>query len=124
MANKPHYSKEPYYVYVNGDTGGGGGSSMRFISGEGAPGADVGLPGDVYLDTSTGDLYTNKNGNWALEINLKGPKGDKGDKGDAGAKGDKGDKGDPGEDGADGFPTEAMWNDLVARVEALENPEA
>ena len=36
------------------------------------------------------------------------------------AKGDKGDKGDPGEDGADGFPTEAEWNDLVARVEALE----
>lgn len=59
MANKPHYSKEPYYVYVNG---GGGGSNMRFISGEGAPGAD-------------------------------------------------------------GFPTEAMWNDLVARVTALENQE-
>src|SRR5690625_5697200 len=124
MANKPHYSKEPYYVYVNGDTGGGGGgSSMRFIRGGGAPGADVGLPGDVYLDTSTGDLYTNKNGNWELEINLKGPKGDKGDKGDAGAKGDKGEKGDKGDPGADGFPTEAMWNDLVARVTALENPE-
>ena len=28
-------------------------------------------------------------------------------------------KGDP---GADGFPTETQWNDLVARVEALENP--
>lgn len=37
-----------------------------------------------------------------------------GPKGDDGAKGDKGDKGD------DGFPTEAQWNDLVARVEALE----
>lgn len=124
MANKPHYSKEPYYVVISGESSGGGGGSMRFISGEGEPGADVGAPGDVYLDTSTGDLYTNKNGNWALEINLKGPKGDKGDKGDAGAKGDKGDKGDPGEDGVDGFPTEAQWNALVARVEALENPEA
>lgn len=30
------------------------------------------------------------------------------------AQGPKGDKGD------DGFPTEAQWNDLVARVEALE----
>lgn len=120
MANKPHYSKEPYYVVISG----GGGGSMRFISGEGEPGADVGAPGDVYLDTGSGDLYTNKNGNWSLEINLKGPKGDKGDKGDAGAKGDKGDKGDPGEDGEDGFPTEAQWNALVARVEALENPEA
>ena len=38
-------------------------------------------------------------------------------KGDRGAKGDKG---DPGADGADGFPTETQWNDLVARVVALE----
>ena len=63
-----------------------------------------------------------------------GPKGDKGDKGDPGepgkdgadgAKGDKGDKGDtgaPGKDGADGAPTQAEWDALVARVEALENP--
>ena len=54
----------------------------------------------------------------------RGPKGDKGDKGDPGAAGAKGDKGDPGADGADGFPTEVQWNDLVARVEALETPEA
>ena len=47
-----------------------------------------------------------------------GPKGDKGDKGDTGAKGAKGDKGDP------GFPTEEQWNALVARVDALETPEA
>ena len=54
----------------------------------------------------------------------KGDKGDKGDKGAPGADGAKGDKGDPGADGADGFPTEAEWNALVARVEALETPEA
>lgn len=53
----------------------------------------------------------------------KGDKGDKGDQGDPGPEGPKGDKGDPGEQGppgADGFPTESQWNDLVARVEALE----
>lgn len=52
-----------------------------------------------------------------------GPKGDQGDQGEpgpAGPKGDKGDQGDPGAAGADGFPSEAQWNDLVARVEALE----
>ena len=54
----------------------------------------------------------------------RGPKGDKGDKGDPGAAGAKGDKGDPVADGADGFPTEVEWNALVARVEALETPEA
>ena len=147
MANKPHYSKEPYYVVISGESSGGGGS-MRFISGEGEPGADVGAPGDVYLNTSTGDLYTNKNGNWTFELNLKGPSGPKGDPGAngkdgadgaAGAKGDKGDpgdtglqgppgeqgpKGDTGEKGADGFGTEAQYNDIIARLEALENPEA
>src|SRR5690625_2795846 len=51
---------------------------------------------------------------------LKGDKGDKGDQGDQGIQGEKGDKGD---DGADGFPTESQWNDLVARVEALESQE-
>src|SRR5699024_3662854 len=59
-----------------------------------------------------------------------GPKGAKGDPGADGAKGDKGDpgaKGDPGTpgaDGTDGFPTEAQWDALVARVDALEAPPA
>ena len=67
----------------------------------------------------------------------KGAKGDKGEPGAAGAKGDKGDKGDagaPGADGkdgaqgpkgdpgADGFGTEAQYNDIIARLEALEAP--
>ena len=55
-------------------------------------------------------------------IAAKATKGDTGDVGPAGPKGDKGDPGTPGADGADGFPTETQWNDLVARVEALENP--
>ena len=55
------------------------------------------------------------------EIELTpGPKGDKGDTGAPGKDGAKGAKGEPGADGKDGFPTEAQWNDLVARVEALE----
>ena len=59
-----------------------------------------------------------------------GPKGDKGDPGVAGEPGPKGDKGDPGTPGAKGgkgdpgFPTEEQWNELVARVEALETPGA
>src|SRR5699024_2758706 len=54
----------------------------------------------------------------------KGDTGEQGPQGDAGAKGAKGDTGAQGPAGADGFPTEQQWNDLVARVEALENPEA
>src|SRR5690625_446028 len=108
MANKPHYSKEPY-----------------FISGGGA-----GEPGKSAYEIAVEHGFVGSEEEW-LE-SLKGEKGDKGDKGDpgetgatgaTGAKVDKGDKGDRGEPGADGFPTEAMWNDLVARVTALENPE-
>lgn len=129
---KPYYSKEPYYVYINGDSGGGGGSNMRFISGEGEPGSGIGAPGDIYLDTSSGDLYSNKNGTWEVEMNLKGPEGPAGEDGIDGIDGEQGPKGDPGADGADGntgpagadgkdgFPTEEQWNALVERVDALE----
>ena len=49
----------------------------------------------------------------------QGPKGDPGTPGADGAKGAKGDKGDP---GAAGFGTEAQYNDIIARLEALETP--
>ena len=55
----------------------------------------------------------------------KGAKGDKGEPGAAGAdgaKGAKGDKGDAGAPGADGFGTEVQYNDIIARLEALEAP--
>ena len=57
-----------------------------------------------------------------------GPKGDpgvagpKGDQGAKGAKGDPGAAGPKGDPGADGFGTEAQYNELVARIEALETP--
>ena len=53
-----------------------------------------------------------------------GPKGDKGDPGEPGSKGDKGNPGSKGDKGDPGFPTEEQWNELVARVDALETPEA
>lgn len=57
-----------------------------------------------------------------------GPKGDpgvdgpKGDPGAKGAKGDTGATGPKGDPGADGFGTEVQYNELVARIEALETP--
>lgn len=50
----------------------------------------------------------------------EGPPGPKGDKGDPGERGPEGPQGPA---GADGFPSEAEWNDLVARVEALEGAD-
>lgn len=88
------FSKEPYVVTINGESGGtGGGGGMRFISDAGAPASNIGQPGDVYLNTSNGDLYTNVNGTWTKDMNLVGPQG---------PEGPQGPKGDPGADGADG----------------------
>ena len=54
----------------------------------------------------------------------RGPAGADGADGAQGPKGDKGDAGAPGADGADGFGTEAQYNDIIARLEALEGAGA
>lgn len=53
----------------------------------------------------------------------RGPRGPEGPQGPPGDQGPAGSDGAPGADGADGFPSESDWNALVARVDALENPE-
>ena len=53
-----------------------------------------------------------------------GPAGDPGPQGPAGADGAKGATGAAGKDGADGFGTEAQYNDIIARLEALEGAAA
>lgn len=83
----------------------------------------------------TGHVLTEQDMKDILDVaGEKGPKGDtgaagpKGDtgatgpKGDPGAKGDTGATGPKGDPGADGFGTEAQYNELVARIEALETP--
>lgn len=47
--------------------------------------------------------------------------GTEGPQGPEGPEGPQGPEGPEGPAGADGFPTETQWNDLVARVEALES---
>ena len=98
--------------------GGTGGTSVTFLSGAVAPTADKGIDGDVYLNTSNGDLHKKVSGAWTLLMNLKGAKGD------TGAQGIQGVKGDTGAKGADGFGTEAQYNDIINRLNALENPTA
>src|SRR5690625_1551047 len=92
VANKPHYSKVPYFI-----SGGG-----------------VGEPGKSAYEIAVEYGFEGSEEEWLAS--LKGEKGDKGD------KGDRGEQGLPGKDGKDGFPTESQWNDLAARVEALESP--
>jgi Collagen triple helix repeat (20 copies) len=54
-------------------TSGSNGSSVR--SGAGAPAAGLGALGDVYIDSTTGDLYAKGAGGWAKTGNLAGPPG-------------------------------------------------
>src|SRR5690625_2785598 len=93
MSSKPHYSKEPYFV-----TGG------------------AGKDGKTAYENAVEHGFEGTEEEWLLS--LKGEKGEKGDKGD---QGEPGTAGKDGKDGVDGFPSEEQWNDLVSRVEALEN---
>lgn len=50
-----------------------------------------------------------------------GPQGPKGDQGIQGIQGEKGATGNTGATGANGFGTEQQYNDIIARLDALEN---
>lgn len=76
-------------------------------------GIEDALQEDLYLNTTTGNVYRcttsgdAATAKWVYACNIKGVKGDPGTKGDQGAKGDpgeKGEKGDPGEKGEKGDP--------------------
>lgn len=57
---------------------------------------------------------------------LVGPRGEQGlqgVQGIPGTDGAQGPAGADGTDGADGFGTETQYNDIIARLEALETPE-
>ena len=98
--------------------GGIGGNSMRFLSGVTNPTSDIGVPGDVYLNTTSGDLFRNDNGTWNLLMNLVGPQGPEGPQGEQGPQGPKG---DPGADGADGVGIENITSDGTNVIFHLSN---
>jgi len=105
MANKPYYSKEPYYV-----SGGG-----------------TGEPGKSAYEIAVENGFEGDEQAWLAS--LVGPRGLQGIEGPAGEQGPPGTPGKDGADGAqgpagvDGFGTEAQYNDIIARLEALENSE-
>lgn len=69
--------------------------------------------GNVVLVDADGDP-------WAPGGGEPGPEGPPGPQGEPGPEGPQGPQGPPGADGADGFGTEAQYNDIIARLEALE----
>ncbi|AVL94510.1 collagen repeat protein [Moumouvirus australiensis] len=62
-----------------GEKGDKGNTGSQIITGPGIPDPGLGNNGDIYIDTSTGDLYVKINNTWVLQSNIDGDKGDKGD---------------------------------------------
>lgn len=76
-------------------------------------------PKPVTLETVAPEEYEGRNPKPMLLVG-EIPAGERGPEGPQGPKGDKGDPGADGKDGADGFGTEAQYNDIISRLEALE----
>lgn len=89
---------------VNGTPGNTGAAGATIRLGTGVPSSLLGLNGDVYVDTASGDLYGPKTGGaWGAVVgNLTGPAGADGADGTDGTDGADGAPGTPGAAGADG----------------------
>lgn len=92
-----------------GADGSDGADGATILTGAGAPSDGNGANGDLYINTSNGDLYEKSGGTWGSAIaNLTGPAGADGADGAdgatgaTGATGAQGPQGDPGADGSDG----------------------
>ena len=81
-----------------GQNGQNGRDGKDVLSGTTDPTSETGKEGDKYVNTTTGDIFVKKNGQWEREGNLKGPKGDKGETGAAGQNGQNGQNGRDGKD--------------------------
>mgnify|MGYP000888869123 CR=1 FL=1 len=107
-ATSPSVSATVVPTITKGDKGedGAAGQNGRdgkdILSGTSDPTSETGKEGDKYVNTTTGDIFVKKNGQWEREGNLKGPKGDKGEDGAVGATGAAGQNGQNGQNGQDG----------------------
>jgi len=86
--------------------------NVIFLSGSSNPSDSLGENGQVYLNTTSGDLYVKSSGTWGSAVaNIKGPTGatgatgPQGPQGDTGATGPQGPQGDTGPQGPAGGAT-------------------
>ena len=73
-----------------GEPGKPGEDGSLWYSGEGAPSSDLGKEGDMYLDTSTSDVYQKGADGWTKIANIKGDDGEDGEDGKNGSNGANG----------------------------------
>jgi hypothetical protein len=89
----------PYALYAKSS----GNLVNQWKYGAGVPASNLGLVGDYYLDTATGNVYTKTTGNtWVLISNITGPQGSAGTQGVAGTAGPQGIQGVAGTNGING----------------------
>lgn len=81
----------------DGQDGKDGVDGSAILSGTGAPSFSLGKESDIYIDTSSWDLWKKTNTGWIKIGNLKGEKGDAGSQGPTGPIGPQG---QPGSDGS------------------------
>jgi len=90
----------PYALYAKSS----GNLVNQWKYGAGVPASNLGLVGDYYLDTATGNVYTKTNGTtWVLISNIMGPQGPAGAVGPQGVAGVAGPQGPIGLTGATGL---------------------
>lgn len=92
----------PYALYANT----AGSAINKWHYGSTVPLSTLGVPGDYYLQTNTGNVYYNSSGTWSIIANLQGPIGPTGitgTTGPAGAQGNQGLQGIPGTNGTNGL---------------------
>ena len=89
----------PYALYAKSS----GNLVNQWKYGAGVPASNLGLVGDYYLDTATGNVYTKTNGTtWVLISNIMGPQGPAGVAGPQGVAGATGPQGPIGQTGPQG----------------------
>ena len=120
-------TKNAQGAFTYGDIGGGSGGTVEapaWLNGATAPAAAVGKNGDYYLHltATVADVYSKASGAWTKQGSIKGATGAAGAAGATGPQGPAGAKGDTGATGPAGFGTQAQYNDIIARLVALETP--
>ena len=86
------YKRDPNtWTKVGNIKGNEGKQGSAIHTGSGAPKADLGDIGDLYLDTNTGDVYEKTADGWVKIANLQGPAGPQGPQGPKGSDGTSGD---------------------------------
>jgi len=86
----------------NGRNGTDGADGSNWLVGEGEPGEDLGVVGDLYTDTTNNNYFQKTENGWELLGNLEGAPGRDGVDGADGADGEDGSNGSNGSNGANG----------------------